>query len=216
MRNSGIGVWTMAMAWGLLLGCFLAIPAPLRAAQEAPQAAASETGQTAAAQSPAESNGDYRVGSGDVVEVSVWREQEASGSVVVRPDGKISLPLVNDLYVRGMTPMEMQKVITEKLEPFINEPNVTVIVRQILSKKVYVIGQVGRPGAYQVTQPMTILQLLTEAGGLQPFAKEKDIYVLRTANGKQERFSFNYKDVLRGKNMQQNILLEPGDTVVVP
>lgn len=161
-------------------------------------------------------NGDYRVGAGDVIQVAVWREPEASLQVSIRPDGKISLPLINDLLVVGMTPMEIQQLITKKLESFITSPNVTVIVRQILSKKVYVIGEVNRTGAFQMTQPFTIFQLLTEAGGLRPFADQKSIYVLRVTNGKQERFLFNYKEVVRGRNLRQDILLQPGDMVVVP
>lgn len=159
---------------------------------------------------------DYRVGSGDVIKISVWKEPEISSTVMVRPDGKISLPLVNDLYITGKTPMEIQQIVGEKLASFVNSPSVTVTVQEIRSKKVYIIGEVGRTGAYQITQPTTILQILTEAGGLLPFAKQKSIYVLRTENGRQERFPFNYKDVLKGKNIEQNIILMPGDTVVVP
>ena len=159
---------------------------------------------------------DYRVGAGDVIEVSVWKEPENSGIVVIRPDGKISLPLLNDLVVVGKTPMEIQQIVEEKLTPFINAPNVTVIVRDIRSKKVYIIGEVNHAGSFQITQPTTVLQMLTEAGGLRPFAKSKSIYVLRNQDGKEKRFSFNYQDALKGKNIEQNILLQPGDTVVVP
>ena len=161
-------------------------------------------------------NGDYRIGPGDVIVVSVWKEPEASSTVVIRPDGKISLPLVNDLSVDGKTPMEVQKIISEKLAPFIKSPNVTVTVQEIYSKKVFVLGEVNRAGAYQITQPMTVLQVLTEAQGLRPFANQKAIYVLRTENGKQVRLPFNYKDVVQGKKIEQNVLLHPGDTVVVP
>ena len=161
-------------------------------------------------------NGDYHVGPGDVIIVSVWREPEASSAVVIRPDGKISLPLVNDLSVDGKTPMEVQKIIAERLSPFIKTPNVTVTVKEINSKKVFVLGEVNRAGAYQITQPTTVLQILTEAAGLRPFAKQKAIYVLRTENGKQTKLPFNYKDVVQGKKIEQNVLLRPGDTVVVP
>src|SRR5581483_8752105 len=123
---------------------------------------------------------DYRVGAGDSIAISVWKEPEVSGVVSVRPDGKISLALLNDLYVDGMTPMEIQKLVTEKLTPYITNPNVTVTVKEIRSRRVYVLGEVGRPGSYQVLQPTTILQMLTEAGGLKPYAKAKSIYLLRT------------------------------------
>ena len=159
---------------------------------------------------------DYRVGAGDMIEISVWKEPEVSTTVTVRPDGKISLPLVNDLVVSGMTPMQIQEIVAEKLDPLIKLPNVTVIVRQINSKKVYVLGMVNRTGSYQITQPTTVLQILTEAGGLQPYAKEKSIYVLRVESGRQQKFPFNYKDVVQGKKIEQNIFLQPGDTVVVP
>lgn len=159
---------------------------------------------------------DYRVGPGDVIDVLVWKEPEVSSSVVIRPDGKISLPLINDLEVTGKTPLEIREIVVEKLSPYINFPNVTVTVKQVNSKKVYIIGEVNGAGAYQMTQPITVLQILTEAGGLRPFADQKSIYILRMNNGKQEKFSFNYKDVVKGEKMQQNILLQPGDTIVVP
>jgi polysaccharide export outer membrane protein len=159
---------------------------------------------------------DFRVGPGDVIAINVWKEPDVSTSVLIRPDGKISLPLVNDLEVTGRTPMEIQSLVTEKLSPFINDPNVTVTVTQINSKKVFVMGQVGRTGAYPVLEPTTVLQILTLAGGLAPFANQKGIYILRMKDGKQEKLPFNYKDVVKGERMEQNILLQPGDTVVVP
>ena len=159
---------------------------------------------------------DYRVGVGDMLQISVWKEPEVSTTVPIRPDGKISLPLVNDLEVTDKTPLEIQAIVAEKLSPFIKDPNVTVIVRSVNSKKVYLVGEVGGAGAHQLMGPTTVLQMLTEAGGLRPFAKEKDIYILRLTNGKQQRFRFNYKDAIQGKKMEQNIFLEPGDTIVVP
>ena len=136
--------------------------------------------------------------------------------VVVRPDGKISLPLVNDLVVSGKTPMEIQEMVAAKLAPFIKDPNVTVTVREIRSKKVYLLGEVTKAGSYQIVQPTTVLQMLTDAGGLKPYAKAKSIYILRTENGRQRKLPFNYKDVVQGKKIEQNILLQPGDTIVVP
>lgn len=160
---------------------------------------------------------DYRVGPGDIVEISVWKEPEVSSpSVVIRPDGKISLSLVGDLFVSGKTPMEIQAMLAEKLDPYIKSPNVTVTVKTIRSKKVYVLGEVARPGSFEITQPTTVLQILTEAGGLLPFAKQKAIYVLRNEGGKQQKLAFNYKDVVKGKRIEQNVQLQPGDTVVVP
>ena len=159
---------------------------------------------------------DYRVGVGDTLQISVWKEPEVSSGVLIRPDGKISLPLVSELEVTGMTPLEIQAIVTEKLSPFIKDPNVTVIVRSINSKKVYLVGEVGGAGVQQLMGPTTVLQMLTSVGGLGPFAKAKDIYILRIKDGKQQKFRFNYKDALKGEKLEQNIFLEPGDTIVVP
>jgi polysaccharide biosynthesis/export protein len=159
---------------------------------------------------------DYRVGPGDMIDISVWKEPEVSSTIVIRPDGKISIPLINDLVVSGKTPMEMQALIAEKLSPFIKSPNVTVTVKEVRSKKVYVLGQVNKSGSFDIPRPTTVLQILTEAGGLQPFAKQKSIYVLRNEGGAERRLAFNYKDVVKGKKIEQNIVLLPGDTVVVP
>ena len=188
------------------------------AAQETQPADGGGVVATKSTQSPAETDGgsEYRVGPGDVLVVSVWKEPEVSSIVMVRPDGKISLPLINDLSVGDMTPTGIMQLVVERLTPLISNPLVTVTVKEIHSKVVYVIGEVGRAGQYEVIQPTTVLQILTQAGGLTPFAKAKSIYVLRAANGKQEKLPFNYKDVVSGKNMQQNILLKAGDTVIVP
>jgi polysaccharide export outer membrane protein len=199
------------------LGAWLALgPNPASAQPQASKSAGKPSAQRAAAMPAAQAEGDYRVGLGDSIQVSVWKEPEASTIVVVRPDGKISLPLVNDLEVSGKTPMEIQEILAAKLSPFIKDPNVTVTVKEIHSHKVYVLGQVNKAGSYQIVQPTTILQMLTDAGGLQPYAKAKSIYVLRTENGQQRKLSFNYKDVVQGKKIEQNIFVQPGDTIVVP
>jgi polysaccharide export outer membrane protein len=159
---------------------------------------------------------DYTIGEQDVLMINVWKEPELSGVVMVRPDGKITLPLVNEVSVVGMRPTQVQALITEKLQPFLTVPQVTVTVREISSRKVYVIGQVGKEGGYAINSTTTVLQIIAEAGGLRDFANRKHIYVLRNENGKQVRFPFNYAQVIRGKNAAQNIVLRPGDTVVVP
>lgn len=159
---------------------------------------------------------EYRVGPGDMIDVSVWKEPEVSSSVVIRPDGKISLPLISEVFVNEKTPAEIQSLLTEKLSPLINSPNVTVTVKEIKSKKVYVLGQVLHSGVFDIAQPKTVLQILTEAGGPRPFAKEKSMYVLRNEDGKQHKLPFNYKEVVQGKKIEQNVQLRPGDTVVVP
>ena len=158
----------------------------------------------------------YRIGVEDDLQISVWKEAELSTAVVVRPDGMITLPLLSDIYVVGLQTMELQTLLTEKLKPFVNEPQVTVVVRGIKSRKVYVYGQINKAGAYPLVGRKTMLEVLAEAGGLNLFAKKGSIYVLRTTAGKKERIPFNYNSALKGKNPTDNLELLPGDIVVVP
>ncbi len=158
----------------------------------------------------------YIIGPQDVLDVNVWKEAEVSRTVPVRPDGKISLPLLNDVQAAGLTPMQLQAEITEGLKKFITGPQVTVIVREINSRRVFVLGEVARAGAFPMIPNMTVLQALSTAGGFDQFAKLNGIYVLRNENGKQVTYPFNYKDVVRGLKSEQNIILRPGDTIVVP
>ena len=134
----------------------------------------------------------------------------------MRPDGKVSLPLLNDVQAAGLTAMELANVITEGLKKFMNSPQVTVGVSEINSRRVYVTGEVARPGAFPLLPNMTVLQALTSSGGFTQFARIKNIYVLRTEGGKQVKHTFNYKDVVSGKRPEDNIVLQPGDTIVVP
>jgi polysaccharide export outer membrane protein len=160
---------------------------------------------------------DYQIGSGDTLQISVWKELDVSvPSVVVRPDGRITVPLIKEVEVGGLTPRQAEKVITEKLSKFITDPNVTVVVAAINSKKVYVIGGARKEGPLPYTYGMTVMQALSEAGGLTDYAKRKKIYILRTENGREYRLDFNYDDVVKGQRMDQNILLLAGDTVVIP
>jgi polysaccharide export outer membrane protein len=158
----------------------------------------------------------YRIGVEDELQISVWHEPELSMPVQVRPDGMITLPLVNDLSVVGLTTHELQATLSEKLKPFVNEPQVTVIVRNIRSRKVYLMGQVGKPGPYPLNGRKTVLQLITEAGGPSQFARTGSIYIIRTVNGQQTRLPFNYKKALSGKPDAGDISLLPGDMVVIP
>jgi polysaccharide biosynthesis/export protein len=158
----------------------------------------------------------YLIGEQDVLTVTVWKEREISSTVVVRPDGIITVPLVGDLKVTGMTTQRVQALLIEKLKPFITVPQVTVAVNQINSRKVYLIGQVVREGTFPLNSSTTILQIIAEAGGLRDFAKRKSIYVLRQKNGEQVRLPFNYDAVIRGKKEEENVQLQPGDTIVVP
>jgi len=180
------------------------------------QEAAKSENKTAPAQVPAGADGSYKIGPQDVLRIDVWKEPEISRSVPVRPDGKVSLPLLNDVQAAGLTAMELANVISEGLKKFMNNPQVTVSVSEINSRRVYVTGEVSRPGAYPLLPNMTILQGLTSAGGFTQFARTKNTYVLRTENGKQVKHPFNYNDVVRGKHPEDNIMLQPGDTIVVP
>ena len=160
---------------------------------------------------------DYQIGEGDVLQVAVWGEAAASvQSATVRPDGKISMPLIKEVLVAGSTPAQVEARIQEQLSKVIRTPDVTVIVAQINSKKIFLTGAVKREGPLKYTYRMTVLQAISEAGGLTDYAKRKNIYVLHTENGRQFRLPFNYTAVLKGENMEQNILLSPGDTIVVP
>jgi polysaccharide export outer membrane protein len=164
----------------------------------------------------AKGDSTYVIGPQDVIDVNVWKEPDVSRTVPVRPDGKISLPLLNDVQAAGLEPMQLQAVIKAGLKKFISDPQVTVIVTQINSTRIYVLGEVARPGPFPMLPNMTVLQALSSAGGFSQFAKLGAIYVLRTENGRQVTFPFNYKEVVRGRRPEQNITLKPGDTVVVP
>lgn len=161
-------------------------------------------------------NPNYIIGPQDVLDIDVWKEPELTRSVPVRPDGKISLPLLNDVQASGMTPSKLADQITQGLKKYVTDPQVTVIVSAINSQRVYILGEVTRAGAYPLLPDMTVLQALSSAGGFTQFANTKKIYVLRNENGKQEKYLFNYKGVVSGRDTAENITLKPGDTVVVP
>jgi polysaccharide biosynthesis/export protein len=165
---------------------------------------------------PAAGEEEYKIGPQDVLQVDVWKEAELTRRVPVRPDGKISLPLLNDVQAAGLTPTQLSSVLTEGLKKFINSPQVTVTVSEINSRRVYITGEVAHAGAIPLLPNMTVLQALSSSGGFTQFAKTKAIYILRTEDGKQVKHPFNYKDVRAGKNTDQNILLLPGDEIVVP
>ena len=157
----------------------------------------------------------YVIGPEDVLSVVVWREKDLSGDVVVRPDGKISLPLLNDVQAAGYTPEQLAEIVEKAAIKYVTDSDTTVIVKQINSRKVFVLGEVGKPGAFPLTSEMNVLQLIASVGGLAEFADKKNVMILRIENGKERRFKFNYNEVIEGKNLQQNIMLQPGDTVLV-
>ena len=156
--------------------------------------------------------GDYRIGAEDVLGVLFWREMEMSGDVTVRPDGMITLPLLGDVRAVGLTTDQLRDVLQKNAAKILTDANVTVVVRQINSRKVFVMGQVGQSGAYPLIGPRTVLQAIALAGGLNEYAKSDEIQILRGST----IFKFNYKDVLRGRKLEQNIQLQPGDQVLVP
>jgi len=181
------------------------------------QAPASSSGTTTRAAGGVAHDDSYVIGSSDVLSVNVWKEPDVSRTVTVRSDGKISLPLAGELQAAGDTPKRLEQEIAKKLTSYISEPEVTVIVQQSNSRRINILGMVAKPGSYQITNSMTVLDAIAVSGGFKDFAKQKNIYVLRSAaNGTQERLPFNYKDVIKGKNTNQNVVLQPGDTVVVP
>ncbi|MGD0414474.1 MAG: polysaccharide biosynthesis/export family protein [Terriglobales bacterium] len=165
----------------------------------------------------AHSDSSYVIGADDVLAINVWKEPDVSRSVPVRSDGKISLPLVGELTAGGQTPLQLEQEITRRLANYISEPEVTVIVQDSKSQRINILGMVVRPGTYMLTGSATILDAIAMAGGFRDFAKQKEIYVLRAnADGTEKRLTFNYKEVIKGKNPEQNIRLLPRDTVVVP
>ncbi len=159
----------------------------------------------------------YVIGIGDGLDINVWKEGELSKTVAVRPDGMITLPLVGEIKAVGLTPNQLQDQLTAALTKVLSDPQVTVSVVSVNSLSYIVMGNVGKPGYYPLTRPITVLDAIALCGGFRDFAKEKKIYILRIApDGKQQKLYFNYKDVIRGRKMSQNILLEPHDTMVVP
>jgi polysaccharide export outer membrane protein len=158
----------------------------------------------------------FVIGNDDVLAINVWKEPDISRSIPVRSDGKISLPLVGEVQAAGLTPMKLEKDIAGKLKNYISEPEVTVIVQQVNSQKFNILGQVARPGSYGIANSTTVLDAIALAGGFRDFAKKKSIYVLRQGGSGESRIPFNYKEVSQGKNMSQNIKLQPGDTIIVP
>ena len=160
-------------------------------------------------------NSDYVIGADDTLHISVWKEPDLTETLPVRPDGKISMPLLNDVPAAGLTPLQLKDAITEKLKKYIADPRVTVVVTAMNSRRIFVTGEVTHTGAMALLPHMTVLQALASAGFTQ-FANVKGIYLLRTENGQQVKLPFNYKDVVKGNHPEQNIMLKPGDTVVVP
>lgn len=189
-------------------------PAPPSASAKPPVTAA--PGVVALPTDPAIPPG-FVIGADDVLSIIYWKDKDMStDSAQVRPDGRIALPLLNDVQAAGLTPEQLREKLTEESKKYMEDPNITVVVRQINSRKAFITGEVDKPGAYLLTSPTSVMQLIAMAGGLREYANTKKIVIMRTENGRQISLQFNYKDVIAGKNLKQNIELKPGDTVVVP
>ena len=200
----------------------VAVSAAAAPRAEAQAASANVVPKTSAAAAPAVAAppvavpAEYVIGADDVMSVVFWRDKELSADVTVRPDGKISLPLLNEIQAAGLTPAQLKDRITDEAKKYVEDPTVTVEVKSINSRKVFITGEVGKKGAYPITGSMTVLQLISIAGGLGDYAKGEKITIVRNDGGKQVSFKFNYKEVINSKKLDQNIELKPGDTVVVP
>jgi polysaccharide export outer membrane protein len=158
----------------------------------------------------------YVIGPDDQLSIVYWREKDLSADVVVRPDGLISLPLLNDIQASGLTPDQLRQEITKGATKFVEQPTVSVVVKTINSRKVFITGQVAKPGPYPLAGPTSVLQLIATAGGVSEYADKKKIVIVRKENGKEITLRFNYEDVMKGKNMAQNIELKLGDSIIVP
>lgn len=206
---------TLELVLACCAHCLLA-QTPAYSEVSAPAVASSPGGSVE--QSPSRPHdASFVIGNDDLLAINVWKEPDLSRSIPVRLDGRISLPLVGELQAAGRTPLQLEQDISSKLRSYIAQPEVTVIVQEIKSKNFNILGQVAKPGSYSLTAASTVLDAISDAGGLREFAKQKNIYILRhSAAASESRIAFNYKEVIKGKNPQQNIKLEPGDTIVVP
>ena len=189
------------------------LSALVTAAQEPTKPAPSPSTTTA---SQTTTDPSYKIGPQDLLRVDVWKEPDITRTVPVRPDGKISLPLLNDVQAAGLTAMELAGAIREGLTKYITSPQVTVTVTEINSRRFYCMGEVLKQGSYPLLPNMTALQAISSCGGFTQFAKLKGIYILRNENGQQKKHPFNYKDVVKGNHPEENIQLQPGDVIVVP
>ena len=160
--------------------------------------------------------GHYLIGPTDILQIYVWKEPELTRDINVMPDGNITFPLIGEIQAEGKTVEDLKKTITEKLENYVTAPEVTVIVNESRSRRVYTVGKLNRPGPYPLMPDMTVLQILSTAGGFAEWADEKNIWIIRREGGKEVQIRFNYKEYISGDNLEQNILLKPNDTIVVP
>jgi len=215
MKSRDKCVWGSAVA---ALALIALAPASL-GAQDQPSGANARVAATPhpSTNSRATAEPPYVIGPDDVLSIVFWKDKDLSVDVTVRPDGKISLPLLNDVQAQGRTPDELRDALKSAAQAYLEDPNPTVIVKEIKSRRVFITGQVEKPGPYPLTGDMTVLQLIALAGGMREFADGSNITIMRkAADGSTQMLPFNYRDVLKRKNLRQNVQLKPGDTVVVP
>lgn len=186
------------------------------AAQTPPAGQSRPTPRPGAAAPGIDVPAEYVVGPEDVLGIVFWRDADMTGDVTVRPDGKITLPLIGDIAAAGLSPAALKVEIEKAAAKYQQEPSVTIVVRQINSRKVFITGQVANPGAFPLTGPRTVMQLIALAGGLTEYADKKNITIMRMEGNQTRSLKFNYSEVSKGKKLEQNITLKPGDTVVVP
>jgi len=206
------GIFVVAICSAMSIG----LPAQTAPQSSAPAPVSQSTPSAQTSEAAKAHDDTFIIGNDDVLAINVWKEPDVSRSVPVRSDGKISLPLVCEVQAAGQTPLKLEQEIAAKLKNYVSEPEVTVIVQQINSQKFNILGQVNRPGSYPIVNSATVLDAIALAGGFRDFAKKKSIYVLRHSATGDTRLPFNYKEVSQGKNMAQNIKLQPGDTIIVP
>jgi polysaccharide export outer membrane protein len=200
----------------LLLLCGSGLRAHSKGAPETERQHSQDSSALVAVSQIQANDAEYKIGAQDVLRIDVWKEDQLTRTVPVRPDGKVTLPLLNDVQAAGLTPMHLAGVISEGLKKYINNPQVTVTISEVNSRRIYITGEVTRAGAFPMQPSMTVLQALSGTGGFTQFARTKKIYILRVQDGKQIKLSFNYNEVVGGKKPEQNIFLQPGDVIVVP
>ena len=207
---------TRIRSWHRLVSVLALTTASAVVASAAGQNAAARPSSAVAPVASASAVDEYVIGPDDVLSISFWREKDLSADVTVRPDGKVTVPLLNDIVASGRTPEQLRDAIQQMARAYLEDPTPTVVVKEIKSRRVFITGQVEKPGPYPLNDRLTVLQLIAVAGGLKEFADGKDITVMRNFNGRVVALPFNYRDVIRRKHLDQNVELRPGDTVVVP
>ena len=213
-----------ACCWVIAIGlsytsaslAYQAPPSPAKPKEPAPPVRGSQAGPGSVATEAVKPPDDYIIGADDVLVIAFRNEKDMSAEVAVRPDGKITLQLINDVLAAGSTTDQLRQKLVVEAAKFIEDPSVTVIVKQINSRKVFIMGEIGKPGPYNLSSPMTVMQLIALAGGLRDFARRKEILIMRSEGGRQVTLPFDYTAVIKGAKLQQNIVLKPGDTIVVP